>query len=120
MKNKVTLYFAFLLIVVSAFSFAGCSKLVGPSDQDVINAINETGMFKGGFGELTLQSPITILEKGNRAKDGSWPVKVKVVFTAYVSKDKVSAPLERTLVFNMHKIKDNAGKTAWKASAQGS
>ncbi len=115
MKNKVTFYFVFLLLVVSAFNFSGCSKLFGPSDEEVIKAVTESGVFKGGMGGLTLQPPIKILEKGSRNKDGSWPVKVKVIFTFYVNKEQVSAPQEKTSVFNMYKSKDSAGKTVWKA-----
>ncbi|HUJ18147.1 MAG TPA: hypothetical protein VL197_09150 [Nitrospirota bacterium] len=116
MKNKVAIYFVFLLLIVSAFNFSGCSRLFGPSDEDVIKAVNESAAFKGGLSGLTLQPPIKILEKGSRKSDGAWPVKVKVTFTAYMSKDKISAPMERTLVYDMRKTKDSTGKTVWTAS----
>jgi hypothetical protein len=115
MKSKIKYISLLLLIVVYVFSFSGCSKLFGPSDEDVIKAINESGHFKGGVGGLTLQSPIVILEKGSRNKDGSWPVKVKVVFTTYLNKEQTSAPVEKTVTFNMHKAKDSTGKTLWRA-----
>ena len=116
MKNKVTFYFVFLLLMVSAFSFSGCSKLFGPSDEEVIKAINESGYFTGGFGGFTLQPPIVVLEKGSRDKNGFWPVKVKVKFTYFVSKEQTSAPVEKTFIFNMHKAKDSAGHSVWKAT----
>ncbi len=110
MKNKVAIYFVFLLLMVSAFNLSGCSKLFGPSDQEVINALNESGVFK----DLTLQSPIVILEKGGRDKDGSWPVTVKVIFTYVIKNDQISAPVEKTLVFKMLKSKDDTGHSVWK------
>jgi|SRR5271169_1733145 len=113
MKNKVSFYFLFLLLILAAFNFSGCSKLSGPSDQDVIKAVNESGLFRGGQGQLTLQQPIVILEKGDRNKDGSWPVKAKVTFTTYVAKDKISAPETHVIIFNMYKTKDNAGQLVW-------
>ncbi len=118
MKRKVTIFSVFLLLVVLAFNFSGCSKLFGPSgptDEDVIKTISASDYFKGGVGGITLQSPPVILEKSSRNKDGSWPFKVKVVFTVYMSQDKISPPMEQTRIFNMYKVKDSAGKTAWKA-----
>jgi len=113
MKSKVKYIALFLLVMVCTFSFSGCSKLFAPSDEEIIKTIS--GLFKGGYGELTLQSPIVVLEKGRRNKDGSWPVKVKVVFTSFVNKEKISSPTEQTLSFNFFKAKDSSGKTIWKA-----
>jgi hypothetical protein len=47
--------------------------------------------------------------------DGSSPVKVKVIFTYEINKGQISAPVEKTLVFKMHKAKDSTCKTIWKA-----
>ena len=116
MKIKVPFYFALLLLTIFAFNVSGCSKLFGPSDEDVIKAVSESGVFKGGFGGLTLTAPIVILEKGGRNKDGSWPVKVKATFTHYINKTDISAPMDQTLIFNMQKAKDNADHTIWKAT----
>jgi len=116
MKNKASFYFVFLLLMVFAFNFSGCSKLFGPSDEEVIKAINASGVFMGGDGGLTLQAPIVILEKGGRNKDGSWPVKVKVTFTYYINKEKISAPQEKTRIFYMHKAEDTASHTIWTAT----
>lgn len=118
MNSKVTNFSVFFLLVVFVFNVSGCSKLFGPSgpsDEEVIKAISESETFKGGVGGLTLQAPPVILEKIDRNKDGSWPFKVKVVFTVYMSKDKISAPMEQTSVFKIYKVKDSMGKTAWKA-----
>ena len=115
MKSRMKYISLFLLIIVYAFSSAGCANLSGPTDEDVIKAIKDSGRFAGGFGGLTLQAPIVVLEKGSRTKDGFWPVKAKVVFTYYVSKEKASAPEEKTLDLKMYKAKDRAGKTIWKA-----
>lgn len=113
--RKVPFYLVSLLLIVVAFNFSGCTRLFGPSDPEIIKAINESGVFKGGFGQLTLQSPIVILEKGGRNNDGSWPVKVKVTFTYYVTKEKISAPEEKTVAFKMYKAKDSTGHIVWKA-----
>lgn len=115
MKRNMRLYFIFIVLMVLAFDLSGCSKLLGPSDEDVIKAINEGGFFKGGHDDLTLQKPIVVIEKGSRNKDGSWPVKVKVSFTYYTNKETISPQVEKTLVFNLYKIKDAAGPTTWKA-----
>jgi hypothetical protein len=115
MKNKVPFYVVFLLLMVVALNLSGCSKLFGPSDQDVIKAVNESEFFKGGVDGQTLQLPIVILEKGDRNTDGSWPVKVKVTFTYYENKGQISAPVNKTLVFKMYKDKDSTGQTIWKA-----
>jgi hypothetical protein len=115
MKRKVTCYLIFLLITMSALNLTGCSKLVGPSDQDVIQAVNESGLFKGGFGGLTLTSPIVMLEKGKRTEEGYWPVKAKLQITYYLNKDQVSAPEEKIVVFHLYKEKDSSGQTVWKA-----
>lgn len=111
MRTKKIYYFAFLLFLVSVLSLSGCSKLFGPSDAEVTKAVTESKFFTHS---ITLQSPIVILEKGGRNKDGSWPVKVKVIFT-YNTKTGVSTPTEETLVFYMRKAQDSTGHTTWKA-----
>jgi hypothetical protein len=112
MRTKTIYYLAFLLLMVSAFSFSGCSKLSGPSDAEAIKAISENEFFAH---EVTLQPPVVVMDKGSRTKNGDWPVTVKVKFT-FATKDGVSAPVEKTLVFNLRKAKDSAGKDTWKAA----
>ncbi len=112
MRTKSIYCFAFLILIVSLFSFSGCSRLSGPSDAEAIKAISEIDFFKH---QATLQQPVVIVDKGSRNKDGSWPVKVKVKFT-FETKQGASAPVENTLVFNLSKAKDSAGKDTWKAA----
>jgi hypothetical protein len=110
MRTKTLSYFVVLLLMVSAFG-SGCSKLFGPSDAEVINAIDESGVLKG----VTLQSPIVILEKRSLKRD-VWAVKVNVVFTYETAKGQVSAPSNRTPTFYVSKAKDSTGHAVWKAS----
>jgi hypothetical protein len=113
MRTKTICSFAFLLFMVSVFSFSGCSKLSGPSDAEVIRAVSESEFFTHG---ITLQPPTVIMEKNGRNKDGSWPVTVKVKFTYDIGNGQVSAPVEKVLVFYLRKAKDSAGKDIWKAA----
>ena len=113
MRAKTISSFAFLLFMVSLFSLSGCSKLSGPSDAEVIKAINDGGFFTRG---MTLQSPIVVLEKGGRDKDGAWPVKVKVIFTYKIKNNQISAPQEETQVFYMRKAQDSTGHSIWRAA----
>ncbi len=110
MRTKAIYYVTFLLLMVSAFSISGCSKLFGPSDAEVIKAINESGLFK----DYAMQSPITVLEK-HASKDNTWAVKVNVVFTYETTKGHSSPPMKRTLTFYMSKAKDSTGHSVWKA-----
>ncbi len=110
MRTKTIYYVAFLLLMASVFSLLSCSKLFGPSDADVIKAINESGALK----DLAMQSPIVVLKKDGN-KDGSWNVIVKVKFTYDIGNGQVSAAVEKTPVFNLRKVKDSAGKDTWKA-----
>jgi hypothetical protein len=104
-----------LLLMVLAFNAAGCSKLFGPSNDDILKAINDSGTFKSsGF---TVTSPITIVEKGDKRSDGSWPVKVKFKLSFMYTKDGVTAPRESetTTTVYLSKSKDASGKTVWVA-----
>jgi hypothetical protein len=114
------------LIVASMFS---CSRLLGPSDTDIVKAVQNSDVFKSGF--ITLKSPVTILEKMSRGKDGKWPVKVKATVSYKSNRDlsfksdrqKNAKPVdvteEKTLIFKLHKVVDNAGNTVWKADIAG-
>lgn len=113
MRIKPICSFAFLLFMVSLFSFSGCSKLSGPSDAEVIKAVSESQFLTHN---VTLQPPVVIVEKAGRNKDGFWPVKVKVIFTYEIKDKQVSAPMQQTLIFNMDKQKDNEGHSVWKAA----
>ncbi len=117
MISKAAFFTAFLVLVLAvlAFGFTGCSKLFGPSDEEAIAAIKENRYLKSGVGIFVLQSPVEILEKGSRNKDGSWPVKVKLSFSHTGNDGKVSPPVERTITFDLRKTKDSSGKAVWEA-----
>jgi hypothetical protein len=110
MRTKAIYYVTFLLLIVFAFSLLGCSKLFGPSDAEVIKALDESGAFK----DITMQSPIVVLKKDGPNRDGSWNVTVKVTFSYEIKDKQMSAPVEKTPLYNLVKSKDNAGHTVWK------
>ncbi len=102
-----------LLMAVLTFTAMGCSRLFGPSDKDVIKAIQDGGFMKsGGF---TVTSPIEIIEKGKKAPDGSWPVKVKLNLSVTMTDGQIK-PMVTTPTFKLIKVKDSTGKSVWKAS----
>lgn len=111
MKYGIKIVLALLLIVVT-FQVTGCNNLIGPSDEEVIKAINDSGILKdGGF---TVAAPIVVLEKGKQGKDGSWPVKIKLTLTLMTGTGQTSTRVT-TPLFRIHKSKDSAGKTVWTA-----
>lgn len=104
-----------LLFMALVFNAAGCSRLFGPSNDDALKAINDSGLLTSpGF---TVKSPVTILEKGAKKADGSWPVKVKFTIAFVLTKDGVSTPQEKetTTTFSIFKSKDASGKAVWAA-----
>jgi hypothetical protein len=103
------------LLIVLVVNVLGCSRISGPSDEEVIKAINDSGLFSGGVEKFTLKSPIVILEKGRRNSDGSWLVKVKMTFTYTMVDGHESKLMDREPVFRLSKSKDSSGKTVWKA-----
>jgi hypothetical protein len=122
----------FILILMVAFiveSVFGCSRLLGPADTDIVKAVQNSDLFNTGF--ITLKSPVTILEKMSRGKDGAWPVKVKATVSFKANRElsiksdrqKKAGPVEvteeKTLIFKLHKVVDNAGNTIWKADIAG-
>jgi hypothetical protein len=106
---------ALLLLMMLALSVSGCSKLFGPSDEEVIKAINDTGLFSGGVERYTLIAPIVILDKGMFSRDGAWPVKVKLTYTYTMTGGHVTKPTEKIQSFNISKSKDSSGNIVWKA-----
>jgi hypothetical protein len=101
-----------LLLIAVTFQVTGCTSLFGPSDEEVIKAINDSGILKdGGF---TVAAPIVVLEKGKQGKDGSWPVKIKLTLTLTMDTGQTSTRVT-TPLFRIHKSKDSAGKTVWTA-----
>lgn len=57
-----------LLLLALVFNAAGCSKLFGPSNDDILKAINDSGTLKSS--DFTATSPITVVEKGEKRADG--------------------------------------------------
>ena len=110
MKNKVSWYLVLMLLMASVFGVSGCSRLSGPSDAEAIKAITDSGAFT----DLNMQAPVEVLEKGKQKKDGSWSVRVKITFTYEMGNKQMSAPMEKTPVYNLIKSKDKAGQTIWK------
>lgn len=101
-----------LLMLVVSFQGAGCSSLFGPSDEEVIKAINDSGILKSS--NFTVAAPIEVLEKMRQGNDGSWLVKIKLTLTMTVKGEpstRVTTPL-----FRVHKSKDSGGKTVWTAT----
>ena len=102
-----------LLLIAVTFQGAGCANLFGPSDEEVIKAINDSGILNNsGF---TVAAPIEVLEKGKQGKDGSWPVKIKLTLTLKMDNGQTSTRVT-TPLFTIHKSKDSAGKTVWTAT----
>ncbi len=101
-----------LFVIALALNATGCSKLFGPSDEEVINAINDSGILKSsGF---TVTPPIVILEKG-KEQNGYWPVKVKLKLTVTMANGQTKQ-METTPTFKITKSQDSTGKTVWKAA----
>jgi len=116
MKNRVNVFFVLLTLLLSAFVLAGCSKAVSqPSDEEIIKAIDDSGIMKRADGSLTVVPPVIIAERGKQNKDGSWPVKITFTLT-FKSKDgRDSPPTQTTTTFKIFRAKDNAGKKVWQA-----
>lgn len=115
MKNRLTMVVLSLLLLAGVFSVSSCAKLFGPSDQEVVQAINNTGLFSGGVEKFSLKSPIQIVDRGSKNADDSWPVTVKMTLTFTPTGGKESKPMEKTSVFKLYKSKDSSGKITWTA-----
>jgi hypothetical protein len=90
---------------------------LAPSDEEIIKAITDSDIFKSG--RIVLLSPVVIVKKESREKDGGWPVKVRITVASRSKDGKTDTPLERTPTFKLYKIKDATGKTLWKARVGG-
>ncbi len=116
MKNSIKIASPVLLLVMLVFNVFGCSRFSSePSDEDIIRAINESGLNKAsGF---TVTSPIVIVEKGKRQEDGSWPVKVKFKVRFILTKDGSSREVESETSpsYRIYKTKGSTGKSVWAA-----
>jgi hypothetical protein len=114
MKNRKYGIFILLTLMLSALVLSGCTDSSQPTDEDIINAIDASGIMKRADGGLTVVPPVIIAQRGERNKDGSWPVKVKFTLTYKMGDGKTSPPTETTTSFKIFRAKD-AGKSVWKA-----
>ncbi len=105
-----------LTLIALAFGIGSCSRLFGPSDEEILKAINGSEKLKQTT-IFTVSSPIVIVDKGKRNPDGSWPVKVKMKITYTKHKDTDTWPAEQEIdpTFKIYKVKDDKGNTLWKA-----
>ena len=129
MIRSARIFSVILMVTLTVPNMFGCSKLSGPSDTDIVKSVQDSDLFNSGL--ITLKSPVTILEKMSRGKDGAWPVKVKVTVSykanrASASKSNrqksygpVDVTDEKMLLFKLHKVVDNTGNAVWKADIAG-
>ncbi len=115
MRNKVNGVFVLVALMLSAFMWSACSSNAQPSNEEIIKAIDDSGIMKRADGKFTVVPPVTVAEKGQRNKDGSWPVKVTFTLTFKLKDGKDSPPTKTTTSFRIFRGKDNKGKSAWKA-----
>ena len=116
MKNGMKVFPVLLLLIMVVLNLGGCSNLFGPSDEEVIKAINDTGLFSGGVEKFTLKAPVVILDKGLFSRDGAWPVKVRLTYSYTMPGGRETTPKEKIQSFSISKSKDSSGNTVWKAN----
>ena len=115
MNNRIKILSIVLTTSVLVLNMLGCSKLSGPSDEEIIKAINDTGLLSGGVEKFTLKSPIVIVDKDLFSSNGAWTVKVKLTYTYTMSGGHETKPTERIQTFRISKSQDSSGNTVWKA-----
>lgn len=115
MNNKVKMSSIVLMIILFVLNMFGCSKLSGPSDDEIIKAITDTGLVSGGVEKFTLKSPIVIVDKDLFSSNGAWTVKVKLTYTYTMAGGHETKPTERIQTFRISKSQDSSGNTVWKA-----
>ena len=115
MKARITVFPVLLLLIMLTSNVLGCSRFVGPSDEEIIKAINEAGLFSGGVEKFTLKGPIVILDKGMFSRNGAWPVKVRLTYIYTMVGGHETKPTEKIQSFRISKSKDISGNTVWKA-----
>ena len=112
MKSGMKFVVVFLLFAL-VLNGAGCSRFFGPSDAEILKAIDDSGLLKGGG--FTVTAPVVILEKGKKDANGVWPVKVKLSLSVAMANGQTKQ-METTPTFKIFKAKDSQGKSIWKAS----
>ena len=127
MRKRLNGIVVFLALLLAAFMWSGCSNVPQPagknvvtadsepSDGDIVKAIDDSGIMKRADGSLTVVPPVTIVERGKRNKDGSWPVKVELTLTYKMKDGRKSPRTETTTSFRIFTAKGDAGKLVWKA-----
>lgn len=113
MRSKLVRFMMVVSMIIITISLAGCSKFSQPSDADVIKAIEDSGILTGKAFKVT--SPLTIVGRGDRKQDGSWPVTIKMTLIMRMPNGEMSPPRENTTTFRLVKSKARAGNSAWRA-----
>lgn len=114
MKARVAVVALLILVTALTVITAGCSRFSQPSDAEVLKAIDDSGILKSK--SFTVTSPLVIVERGNKNKDGSWPVRVKMTMTMQLPDGKISEPKENMAYFKLFKAKDSTGRSVWQAT----
>jgi hypothetical protein len=117
MKMMIKVLSGLLLLLMIALNVSGCSRLLGPSDEEAIKAINDTGLFSGGVEKFTLKSPVVIVDKSMFSSNGAWTVKVKLTYTYQMAGGQETKPIEKIQTFRISKSKDSSGNMVWKATS---
>jgi len=113
MRSRMSVVLLTLIIAVSAFNLTGCSLFQKPSDEEALKAVEGSGLLNSP--SFTITSPLTIVARGERKKDGSWPIQVQMMMTMKMLDGKMSEPRENKAWFRIMKVKDSVGKSEWKA-----
>jgi len=93
----------------------GCFEPAGPTDEEIVQAVQHSPVFMGGVRGFTLRSPIVVVQKGGRTKNGYWTAKVKFTLTYTKSNGSVSVPVESTSDFRLFRTEGADGKVLWRA-----
>jgi len=111
-KRPMRLVAVVLLCLLASMGISCSAFLGGPSDEEILKAIDDSGILKSpGF---TLTAPIIILDKGSKDANGAWQVKVRVSMKSTMPDGQVKQ-METTPLFKITALKDGQGKTVWKA-----
>lgn len=115
MKKRIIVLFGWYLLIMLVINVTGCSRLSGPSDEEIIKAINAMELFSGGVEKFTLKSPVIIVEKDMLGRNGAWTVKAKMTYTYMMAGGHETKPVEKVQTFRITKSTDSSGTTVWKA-----
>ena len=118
MRIWIKVFSGLLLGTVLMLNLSGCSMISGPSDEEVVKAVTDTGLFSGGEEKFTLKSPMVVVHKAMFSSNGAWEVKVKLHYTFMMAGGRETKPVEKVQSFRISQVKDGAGNTVWKAAAQ--